>query len=356
MQIHKQRETPLIIAIGNVPSSGSTLVADLMDSLPFAVCGPETRLFAVKGYFENFPRLKAKGFFSSRSPVIYEVRQRMLPDAPNAYGFDGESIHRCVKESNSFQDFCEKFFHTYAALRWKRCRVFFEKTPENIHCAKLFLDSFKDGIFLHIVRNPFYVYKSLIKRGFLPFIAANTWLIDEASAYEVRNHKRFFTISYEDLIKNPFETVVNFLRKIGIRFDPEELEALYKNNTYRNQQIRRVKSWSVKRYGTIEDANRKEMGSEDWRALKFMLTTKISHRYAREFGLAECSFHEMARLNGYSFADFMSHVGGSNRDETIRCDFSSWCFLLKKFAFDWMYGDCRLNSYLSYLKPVERCP
>jgi len=345
----------LIIAIGNAPSSGSTLLADLLDSLPFAVCGPETRLFAVKGYYENFQRLKAEGFFSSRSPVIYEVRQRMLRDAPDTYGFKSERIHRCLKESNTFHDFCETFFQTYAGLRGKTCRLFFEKTPENIHCAKLFLDAFPDGIFLHVVRNPLYVYKSLVKRGFFPFIAANTWLIDEAAAYQLRNHERFFTIRYEDLIKKPFETVVDFLGTIGISFDPRELEVLYKNNTYRDQHIRRVTSWSVKRYGAIEDGNKKEIGSEDWKALRFMETTKVSHRYAGEFGLAECSFREMAGLNGYSVGDLLSRVKPTHHDETLRCDLSSCRLLLKKFVFDWVYGDCRLNSCLNYLKPVERC-
>ena len=48
----------MIIAIGNAPSSGSTLLADLLDSLPFAVCGPEIRLFSVRSYFTRYAEVR----------------------------------------------------------------------------------------------------------------------------------------------------------------------------------------------------------------------------------------------------------------------------------------------------------
>jgi hypothetical protein len=58
----------MIIAIGNAPSSGSPFLADILDGLPFAVCGPEINLFSVKGYFTDFERVKRKVFFLRHLP------------------------------------------------------------------------------------------------------------------------------------------------------------------------------------------------------------------------------------------------------------------------------------------------
>ena len=346
------RKKHLIIAIGNAPSSGSTLLADLVDSLPFAVCGPELRLFSVPGYYRDFERIRRKGFFSSKTPAIYEMRLRFLDSKLPSYGFDQARMRNLIKESSSFQELSVNFFQTYSALRGKDGQIFFEKTPENIHCAKLFLDAFKDGIFLHIVRNPLFVYKSLMRRGFLPYMAANTWLIDEASVYELKNHERFFTIRYEELVRDPCVTIVGFLREVGIDFDPEELAELYQSNTYRREFEHRVDSWSFTDYGMIGDANRKPVTDDDLRALSLMLKTKVGRHYAREFSLPEISFQELSKANGYSF-DNLPESCSLDLGNGVSYDLLSFRFLLKKSLTDLIYRDCGIGSILNYLRPVE---
>ena len=216
----------MIIAVGNAPSSGSTFLADLLDSLPFAVCGPEINLFSVKSNFTNFTYLKKSGFSSSRSPVIYERRQRLLDWRLCNYGIDRLLLKLILKESSSLKDFSINIFDVFSNFRGKQCKLYFEKTPQNIHCAKIFLDTFKDSFFLHIVRNPLYVYKSLLKRNFPPYIAVNTWLIDESRSYELINHPRFITIYYEDLVKKPFNSISNTFLKIHFCFPAEFLFCL----------------------------------------------------------------------------------------------------------------------------------
>ena len=76
----------MIIAIGNSPSSGSTYLADLLDSLPYAVCGPEINLFSAKDYFAEFDKIKKQGFYSSASPAVYQTRQRLLEDKLCSWG------------------------------------------------------------------------------------------------------------------------------------------------------------------------------------------------------------------------------------------------------------------------------
>jgi len=144
----------MIIAIGNPPSSGSTYLADLLDSLPFAVCGPEVNLFSAKDYFTQFNKIKKKGFFSSQSPAVYQSRQKLLEDRLCSWGIDRILLRHILSNTISYKDFCHKLFNVFADIRGKKCKLFFEKTPQNIHCARQFLDTFDEGIFLHIVRDP----------------------------------------------------------------------------------------------------------------------------------------------------------------------------------------------------------
>ena len=210
----------MIIAIGNAPSSGSTFLADLLDSLPFAVCGPEIGLFSSIKYFTEFQKIKQDYRLTSRSPTIYLYRQRLLTEDLWAYGIDDHITQSLYNDSDSFVQFCNKLFNAFASFRKKECKLFVEKTPQNIHCARKFLDTFEDGFFLHIVRNPLFVYKSLIRRKFPPYIAANTWLIDVSQAYLLRKHPRFIEVKYETLANQPFDTISGVLRKMGINYSP----------------------------------------------------------------------------------------------------------------------------------------
>lgn len=343
----------MIIAIGNAPSSGSTFLADLLDSLPFAVCGPEIKLFSVKSYFTNFSEVKRTGFYSSRSAMIYEGRQRLSDWQLCSYGIDKLLLKKMLNESISFKDFCNNLFEVFSILRGKECKLFFEKTPQNIHCADDFLDTFKDSYFLHIVRNPLYVYKSLLERNFPPYIAVNTWLIDESKSYKLLNHPRFVTIYYEDLVNNPFSVVCDFLKKIGIEYDPQDLETSYKNNKYRKIVCTKMKSWTINKYGISGNANKKKtVNSEDFNRLWFMLNSKVSANYSREFCIPEVHFDQLIEIYGYNYEKYKNELKSivvPNRLYENR----SAIQLFRRYLSDLKNRQCKLSSLYSYIKPVE---
>jgi hypothetical protein len=341
----------MIVAIGNPPSSGSTYLADLLDSLPFAVCGPEVNLFSARNYFTEFNKIKQKGFYSSKSPVIYQSRQKLLEDRLCSWGIDSVLLRDILNSTASFKDFCHKLFEVFADIRGKKCKLFFEKTPQNIHCARQFLDTFDEGIFLHIVRDPLFVYKSLIKRNFPAYIAASTWLIDESSAYHLFNHSRFITIYYEKLIQDPFNTICHLLKKIGAEYDPADLQTDYENNSYRKIASRRIKSWSITKYGVSGNANAdKAITEKDLSALKFMLTSKVSKRYAKEFNIPDVSFRDLITFHGYQYEN---DVFLSSKHQRLY-DARSVKFLFKKYLNDLRYHSCKIGAFLSYLKPIDR--
>jgi hypothetical protein len=343
----------VIVAIGNAPSSGSTFLSDLLDSLPFAVCGPEINLFSVKAHFSDFSLIQKKGFYASRSPIIYQKKQRLLVERLCNYGIDQMLLSSITAESKSFKDFCLKIFEIFSALRGKQCRIFFEKTPQNIHCAGDFLDHFRDGYFFHITRNPLFVYKSLLNRNFPPYIAMNTWLIDESSAYTLFNHPRFITIKYEKLVQAPFEFVCRLLERLNIEYDPRDLEEKYQNNIYRKLFSRKLASWTKNRYGIKGNANDpKRMDRNDLQRFRYMMDSKINKKYAGEFGLPEINFKELLKLNGY-LNEANQIIPENFGVSPTWYDLRSAKLLFGKYLSDLRSGRCRASAFIPYLSPAN---
>ncbi|MDH3955513.1 MAG: sulfotransferase [Desulfobacteraceae bacterium] len=341
----------MIIAIGNAPSSGSTLLADLLDSLPFSVCGPELNLFSLNKYFSDFEKVKQNHSLSSKSALIYQGRQRLLTEYLRAYGLNQKKINAIYDESATFVDFCHKLFEAFAKFRGKECQVFFEKTPQNIHCARAFLDTFEDGFFLHIVRNPLLVYKSLIRRNLPPYIAANTWLIDVSRAYQLRNNPRLIEVKYETLVQEPAETIGKILKKIGIDFEPGRIIDLYKSNQYRKKNCVKLDTWEISKYGILGNANKKTITNVDLKALAYMLKSKISQRYANIFDLDSASFKDLIQHYGYGFDNLISKNDALPSLKLFNT--KALQLLVRKFLGDVKFGECRLVDILAYLRPVE---
>lgn len=337
----------MIIAIGNAPSSGSSFLADLVDSLPYAVCGPEIHLFSVKDFFSNYDKVKRQRYTSAKCPACYSFRMGLLLSELHAYGLNWEMIRRFLAESADFPAFCQKFFEHFAGIRGKDASLFFEKSPQNIHNAKLFLETFPGSVFVHIVRNPLYIYSSLRKRNFPPYIAAMTWLIDEAAAFQLRDHPGFYTIYYEDLVLEPYKTVTKFCNHLGYTMSEPELAQLYKENKYRALFTKKISSWTVNEYGKIENANKKQITDEDLRALSYMYQSRITDGYAEIFNLPPLLFSEVSQTYDYQLWRLV------NKSYTLPNwpDFQSIRLLFRKWRMDFIRFDAKIRDLLFYLQP-----
>ena len=168
----------------------------------------------------------------------------------------------------------------------------------------------------------------------------------------MKQHPRFITIKYEDLVKNPFIVVTNFLNNIGFDFNSDELEKLYFTNKYRQTVSRKIKSWSINKYGTIADANEKEITTREIKNLKIMSESRISRNYAISFGIKSVPFSKLIDFYGYNFDELLSN---QFTKESLSVDYKSQKILFKKFLLDLCYRDTSPNSLFSYLKPVETC-
>lgn len=150
-----------MIAMGNSPSSGSTFLADLLDSTPVSAVGPELNLFGLRQLY-NFHNFKGSAF-KDRSMSLYKKRTLLYMNHLKKYGLDLEYFKEMVEQAESVEEFLYNFKVYYLSLRGKsENAILFEKSPLNSNGLDEYLNVFEKP-FIHIVRDPLHVYLSLKK-------------------------------------------------------------------------------------------------------------------------------------------------------------------------------------------------
>ncbi len=342
----------MIVAIGNAPSSGSTYLADLLDSLPFAVCGPELHLFSPLDHYRRFRANYRRDFGRSSSPACYAMFGDRFGDWEFAeYGLDRQTVAKLRQESASFADFSGKLFHHYAEHRGKAATLFFEKTPENIHSAAAFLETFPQSVFVHIVRDPLHVYRSLRRRGFGFYLAASTWLIDVSAAWALREHPRFLTVRYEDLVDDTQAEIQRLLERLGHSAAHLDIASLYSENTYRAERPR-LDSWRYSAYGTMGDANEAAVSDEDRAAAAFMAGLSVNPAYAARFDLPIVRLRDLAEHYGYEVPPQGSPASWASLASTSGRDWRSLRRLGVKWTNDFLRGYSSIGNAAAYLRPT----
>jgi len=338
----------VIHLVGGSPSSGSTLLADLLDSTSFTASGPELEFFCNRSVysFEEYKKdpLKTSPLHALRSTDI-NFRWEFL----DQYGVSEKQWKKWVTESDSLQVLSNQFTTHFLAFRDKESTgLVFEKTPQNINAIDLFLSTFEKGYFIHIVRNPLNVYASLRKRKWGSLTSWATWLIYESKVHRFRNHPRFITIRYEDLIANPFEIVSSIINKISgsPKVSAEELQNGFVNNSYR-QEVQSISTWQNQDRSTINPTQRKvDIGFA--RELSSQLHLKVSNEYAELFDLDQITLEEL--LVSYNYNDELELLEQLyNKKQLVpskdRSDY-------QKIGMKWVRGFSKSNYKLSDLSTL----
>jgi len=345
----------MICIIGNAPSAGSTFLADLLDSTPDSVCGPELNLFSNRKLYD-FDRYRRNVEATSSSGSIHRWRIGLNFDRLHSFGLDRENYLRMVRESANLGEFVARFGNYYKALRGKDLRaLLFEKTPENINAVGEFLAAFPESYFIHITRNPLHIYPSLLKRGFAPYVSLLTWLLDVALVHSYRDHERVVLVKYEELVQRPFELTAELLRRLTGSAPPAEaIEAAYRSNEYRKIHSKKIASWTVREYGTVRDANRKELPDHLLGDIARLWNARVRPAYAARFGMAALSFREAVEYYGYNGAveQALGRVGVPA--ELPQPDAAALRRLGAKWLRDCAHGDAGPGMLGAYLRPIVR--
>jgi hypothetical protein len=329
-----------IALVGNAPSSGSTFLSDLLDCTSASASGPELNLFSNARLYD-FAGYRTAPWRCGTSASVHTARNCIFRGDLPAYGLDGAGYERLVRESADFPAFARLFAARFLALRGKdESGTVFEKTPQNINAIGPFLESYVDGWFIYAVRNPVHVYASLLKRGFPPYIALITWLIDVAQYLPYRNHPRVLLVRYEELVREPFQVVSGVLAKACGMTGLSEASFMdtYHNNAYTRIYSGRVDSWSVQRTGVVVDANRKTISREILAAFAAGLDLAVRPAYGRLYGFEPVSFREALAEMGYAEVVDELLVGICPDRTALRLDPASRLMLGKKALYAMVSG------------------
>lgn len=333
--------------IGSAPSSGSTLLADLLDSSNFSACGEETKIFANKHIYNNFEYFKAnfeKGF------RLYTVHNygKIYFHFLCKYGINLQEFKEILTNSSNVKDFVKILKLKYLAFRGKKIDgILFEKTPENLNALNEFLQTF-NSYFIAIVRNPLYVYKSLKRRGFPDYIALLTWLVDNAKLVKYKNNEKVLIIKYEDLVNDPFETVSDIFKQIGFPISAKKLKKGYLNNNYKKYCSIKLKEWRIKDFGKIRNANTLEnINKKDLENFGRMMNVKITKNYANFFDIKEISFKELCDIFNYKI-DYIK------TDKIITPTTLERKWILNRWKFDLKNNEATEKDKAYYINIIEK--
>jgi len=239
-------EITLSILIGGCGSSGTTLLAHLLNASDSIFCGPELNLFNKLQLYvhpfnyarEEFLSLLEKGISTTGNldtDLLAESTHRRPDSTRNfmldldVYGYTEDQVSNLAAECQDFCEFADKFFSS--CLEKEKKIMWAEKTPTNAYCVKEFLSLFSLGHYIHIVRDGRDVVASLMKRGYKAEAAIRRWLHDTAAGYLFREHEKCLIIKYEDLVTHPSKIMSNIFQFLKIRENAELVIEKAKNSS-----------------------------------------------------------------------------------------------------------------------------
>lgn len=291
-----------VICVGGCPSTGTTLLADLLDAVPAAACGPELNIFCIEAAYRFDASFRkeaaARKLFPLRSSLVRRSRffnTRHLP----ALQLDEDSLIQWIRECRSLPEFVMRLAGHVASVRCPDMRAFAEKMPTNISCAAQFCSAFPDGVFVHLVRDGRSVVGSLRRRGYTLYESALIWLWETDVGRQAAGTNGIVEVRYEDLAADPFSEVAALAARSDLTAAPEQVESSFRFNKYR-AGLDRVASWRAHRYsGDV-------LRSLDYR----------NELTADEVGLLESLVLRRPDGSSVAFGELLGHYGYEQSGET----------------------------------------
>ena len=339
---------PRLILIGSAPSSGSTLLADLLDSTSFTACGPELEFFCNRALYDlvaykRNPSLKSE-LFSPRTTSIFPRYERL-----HHYGTSKVRWMEMIQEAQHLEGLIERFSSSFLQYREKpQDGIVFEKTPQNVNAIDRWIES-SDRAFIFLVRDPLYVFNSLLNRGWGTYTAFAIWLLYAAKCWKYLDHPNVRVLRLEDLVKEPFVRAASLIQLYtkDHLITPDALRQGFEQNSYRKSASKKLDTWGIQETaGDIHDPNAKEVSADRKALFQGLLGTKVSEEYAQRYGLAAVSMLEACERFGYHYsATGEAYIPSPSGDE--------WARFARKSLRGMMEGHGSLFDFITYARALE---
>ncbi len=275
------------IIIGGSPSTGSSLLRQLLNRHSEIVCAPETHIWCKHKIFEDWDMYKLKylnrSIFGLDSKGLMHFVGIEASEIPN---YNSERMKQLLEQSPDVYVFFRLFMMEFFKLR--AGQVYGEKTPANAINFKHILETTDDVLCIHTIRNPYDAIASLVARGKTPLAATAFYLYNSAHGLSSRKNNRLVEIRYEDLVENPKLALGGLLSKLTLGFEEQMLNASKNNNAvvtklegWNYDETQEVKKGSVGRFNQMDQKIKDDIVLYVW-YLKLRRISDVGFKSVRE--------------------------------------------------------------------------
>lgn len=325
------------IIIGCSPSTGSSLLCQILNRHPELYCGPESNLFIYPDLFLSWNESKSlinsgKGsFFHGFKNMKFYLKPKL-----NIPAVDGLDIDANIDKSESLIDFADAYFKASSLKSAKNYWV--EKTPANALCFPLLDKYFPEIQLASIVRNPLDAIYSMLRRGMTLYRAASSYLLYTSHILSVAKVEY---IHYEDLVRTPESTLRKFMEDMNLYFHEDMLkvtegEADVQMEGWTYAENREIGKAAIDRFHTAPEHVKAEI-------LYAIRTFKINKKYRDRNNLRFTTILDIADYLDYSIPNY------NKESRVIAFGQQIWKDQLNYLMMRWRYGF--FNYGFSY--PVE---
>lgn len=236
-----------LMSIGCAPSSGSTFLADLLDSAPGVLCPPELYIYCDPSayLFDTDFKRAAINRVPYQPNAIYAARRPFFNEKYcEPLGVRMNEVTELCSSCANFEEFLNGLGRRLAEGRGRHIKAFCEKTPININESVTFCETFPQGTFVHLSRHPFTAIPSIQRRGFTFYEASLIWAYQNMCGLRAKHYSNYVHMKYEDLVASPYRVAAEVLSRIGITIDQETLRNEHNHNQFR-ASLPHPSSWSV---------------------------------------------------------------------------------------------------------------
>jgi len=289
------------ILIGGSPATGSSLLRQMLNRHPHIYCGPELQLFCYPDLFSNWDKAKRRLYRKPlmTAPSIHPLKGVHLSGREQTWS--EKEVIQLLNSSGEFHQFVEEYFNRPISIHAKT--TWAEKTPENVLTFGQYLQNWKGGYVVHIVRDPFDTIASLYARGFSIFYATARYLFNVAHGLALSEHQRYIEVKYEELVTDPVSALEKLTGRLGLDTSAGDIEAMLQPGNpvleetdqlygWRSSEIDRPNAGSIGRFLDLDDATR----TLAYCAARHM---RISDGYSKEKGIRHTDLSSIKELLGY---------------------------------------------------------
>ena len=285
------------IIIGGSGSSGSTLLATIINRHPDISIGPELSLFNKPALYnepyhlfsKNLESYMVKGT-STRGWFLYWKTLREL----KKYGWDKNELIKMSYKCKNNIEFIDNFFNRY--LEENDSSIWAEKTPSNSYYFQSFLKLYPNGRIIHIYRDYRDVVSSLKKRGMNSYYASMLYLYNTSTALGCRKQENYYELSYEELVTDPSRTINDLCKFLKVPYDKKMIKES------KGKNVNQIKSWRNNPSGEIKSNSIKVknriLTNYDYFVFNHI---RISTIYKKNFNLDIDSIKKVNDILGYDY-------------------------------------------------------